>query len=102
MKLLFDENLSHRLVGSLASLFPGSTHVREVGLERADDRAIWTYAIEHGHAIVPKEHAEGRRSFSLGTVLVTGRSSLPPRVSISNGDGTGIAVRTSAMGAPAL
>lgn len=48
MKLLFDENLSHHLIESLASLFPGSTHVRKIGLERADDRAIWAYAIANG------------------------------------------------------
>ncbi len=40
MKLLFDENLSHYLVGMLEVLFPRSIHVRDVGLERADDRAI--------------------------------------------------------------
>jgi predicted nuclease of predicted toxin-antitoxin system len=32
MKVLFDQNLSHRLVGQLASEFPGSSHVRDVGL----------------------------------------------------------------------
>ena len=29
MKLLFDQNLSHRLVSQLAAEFPGSTHVRD-------------------------------------------------------------------------
>jgi predicted nuclease of predicted toxin-antitoxin system len=28
MKLLFDQNLSHRLVAHLAAEFPGSAHVR--------------------------------------------------------------------------
>ena len=28
MRLLFDQNLSHRLLGSLDDLFPGSLHVR--------------------------------------------------------------------------
>lgn len=32
MKLLFDENLSHRLFEALSKEFPGSTHVPEVGL----------------------------------------------------------------------
>ena len=40
MKLLFDENLSHKLVGLLADLFPGSVHVREVGLKAADDLLV--------------------------------------------------------------
>ncbi len=32
MKLLFDENLSFRLVVALADVYPDSRHVREVGL----------------------------------------------------------------------
>ena len=32
MKLLFDENLSERLVGEFNSDHPGSAHVRRVGL----------------------------------------------------------------------
>lgn len=33
MKLLIDQNLSHRLVGLLAAEFPGSAHVRAVKQE---------------------------------------------------------------------
>ena len=44
MTLLFDENLSFRLVGPLSQLFPNSRHVRDVGLSRADDRDIWEFA----------------------------------------------------------
>ena len=32
MKLLFDENLSHKLAGILAHEFPGCAHVRDIGL----------------------------------------------------------------------
>jgi predicted nuclease of predicted toxin-antitoxin system len=35
MKLLFDQNLSHRLVRHLAAEFLGSAHVRDVGLAAA-------------------------------------------------------------------
>jgi predicted nuclease of predicted toxin-antitoxin system len=44
MKLLFDENLSFKLCRQLNDLFPGSSQVRLLGLERADDRTIWNYA----------------------------------------------------------
>ncbi len=37
MKLLFDENLSHKLVRRLADLFPDSVHVRDAGLKAAED-----------------------------------------------------------------
>jgi predicted nuclease of predicted toxin-antitoxin system len=37
VKLLFDENLSYKLAHRLADVFPDSLHVRDVGLESADD-----------------------------------------------------------------
>jgi predicted nuclease of predicted toxin-antitoxin system len=52
VKLLLDENLSFRLVRRLEDLFPGSTHVRTLGLDRVEDRLIWEYAGENGFAIV--------------------------------------------------
>jgi predicted nuclease of predicted toxin-antitoxin system len=55
MKLLFDQNLSHRLVERLNDIYPDSTHVREVGLRDADDLVIWQYAGAHGYAIVSKD-----------------------------------------------
>ena len=48
MKLLFDQNLSHRLVGLLSAEFPGSQHVRDAGLAAASDPAVWAYAAAHG------------------------------------------------------
>lgn len=52
MRLLFDQNLSHRLPRLLDSLFPGSTQVRLVGLDRADDRTVREWAATQGYAIV--------------------------------------------------
>ena len=52
MKLLFDQNLSHRLVALLGDLFPGSEHVRNVGLQNEDDRQIWDYAKRNRFTIV--------------------------------------------------
>jgi predicted nuclease of predicted toxin-antitoxin system len=66
VKLLFDENLSHYLVGRLEVLFPHSVHVRDVGLERADDRAIWAYAMAHDHAIVSKDEDFAERALLEG------------------------------------
>ena len=40
MKLLFDHNLSYKLVGRLADLFPESVHVRNIDLHEADDRTV--------------------------------------------------------------
>ena len=55
MKLLFDENLSPRLVQQLGDVFPGSAHVHAVGLGNASDEAVWQYAREHGFTLVSKD-----------------------------------------------
>ncbi len=41
MKLLFDQNLSSALVGRLSDLYPGSTHVKTLGMMKAEDGVIW-------------------------------------------------------------
>lgn len=55
MKLLFDENLSPRLVTALADEYPGSAHVHDVGLGSADDAAVWAHARAHDLLIVSKD-----------------------------------------------
>jgi predicted nuclease of predicted toxin-antitoxin system len=55
MRLLFDQNPSHRLLGSLDDLFPGSLHVRSLGLAEADDLTIWNYANDHNLVIVTQD-----------------------------------------------
>lgn len=52
MKLLLDQNLSHRLIKSLATVYPGSSHVGLLGMGDATDQAVWDYAKSHGYAIV--------------------------------------------------
>lgn len=66
MKLLFDENLSYRLVALLADAYPGSVHVRDAGLSGADDAAVWRHAREQGLAIVSKDSDFHERSILLG------------------------------------
>ncbi len=55
MKLLLDQNLSPRLVRRLADVYPNSTHVVEVGLDRSLDREVWAYARQHDYIIVTKD-----------------------------------------------
>jgi predicted nuclease of predicted toxin-antitoxin system len=55
VKLLFDENLSPRLVARLAEQFPGSAHVHSCGLGSEDDLAVWQYAALHGYTLVSKD-----------------------------------------------
>ena len=66
MKLFFDHNLSYKLVGRLADLFPNSEHVRNVNLHEADDRMVWEYARANGFAIVSKDEDFHQLSFLYG------------------------------------
>jgi predicted nuclease of predicted toxin-antitoxin system len=66
MKLLFDENLPPRLTQVLADLYPGSQHVREVGLQRAEDERIWEWAARHSVALVSKDSAFVERALVRG------------------------------------
>ena len=71
MKLLFDENLSHRLVVLLEDLYPASRHVRECGLRAAGDAEIWEFAKNNGLIIVTKDSDFQERSVLLG---------MPPKI----------------------
>ena len=66
MKLLFDQNLSPSLPRILYDLYPGSVHVREIGMAEADDAAIWSFAKEHGFAIVSKDSDFQQQSLLYG------------------------------------
>lgn len=55
MKLLFDQNLSRRLVDCLASTFPDSAHVAEIKLDQATDEQIWAHAGSREFVIVSKD-----------------------------------------------
>ena len=52
MKLLFDQNISFRIVGKIADCHPGSKQVRELGLTDAEDIDIWEYAQKNDFVIV--------------------------------------------------
>ena len=52
MKLLFDQNISYRLVSQLQDMLPESRQIRECGLENSTDKQIWEYAKENDYIIV--------------------------------------------------
>jgi predicted nuclease of predicted toxin-antitoxin system len=66
VKLLFDQNLSHKLARRLTDIFPDSTHVREVGLKEANDPVVWDYAKQQSFMIVSKDADFHQRSFVFG------------------------------------
>jgi predicted nuclease of predicted toxin-antitoxin system len=44
MKLLFDQNISFRIIAKLDDRFEGSKQVRQVYLEDSNDMEIWEFA----------------------------------------------------------
>ena len=66
MKLLLDENVSDRIVDRIADRFPGSAHIKSLGLKEADDRVIWDWAKQHGFAIASKDTDFYQRAIVLG------------------------------------
>ncbi len=66
MRRLFDQNLAASLVQRLADVYPGSQHVRDVGLGSADDARVWAYAAEHGLTLVSKDADFHQLSFLRG------------------------------------
>jgi len=52
MELLFDQNISFRLIKRIIDLFPDSKQVRELGLENSTDIEIFDFAKRNDFAIV--------------------------------------------------
>ncbi len=54
-KLLFDNNISHRVLKRIDDIFPNSTHVMLENLDEASDHKVWLYARSHHYTIVTKD-----------------------------------------------
>ena len=52
MRLLFDQNISFRILRSLPDSFSDCLQVRSVGLHNRNDVEIWQYAKENGFTVV--------------------------------------------------
>jgi predicted nuclease of predicted toxin-antitoxin system len=52
MKLLFDQNISFRIVKKLIETFPDCKHVSDIGFNDCEDTDIWKFAYDKGFVIV--------------------------------------------------
>jgi predicted nuclease of predicted toxin-antitoxin system len=66
VKLLLDEDLSDSIVSRISDSFPGSTHIKAVGLKEADDSVVWEWAKQHGFSIVSKDTDFHQRAIVFG------------------------------------
>lgn len=55
MKLLFDQNLSRKLVNRLADTYPNSSYIQFHQLAEADDNEVWAFAKNNGFCIVTQD-----------------------------------------------
>lgn len=67
VKLLFDENLSPKLVHLLATEFPDSSHVELLQLRGSTDTTLWELAKRQGYILVSKDNDFRQRAFLLGS-----------------------------------
>jgi predicted nuclease of predicted toxin-antitoxin system len=54
-KLLFDQNLSPKLITQLSDSYQNSDHLDLLGLGTADDAVVWEYARRNGFVVVTKD-----------------------------------------------
>jgi predicted nuclease of predicted toxin-antitoxin system len=69
MKLLFEYNLSPRLVLIFADLYPDSQHVFPLQMDQDDDRLIWDYVLQNDYTIVTRDSDYNDLSFNSSPAL---------------------------------
>lgn len=52
MKLLFDQNISFRIISKIETNFPEAKQVRQLGIENYTDIDIWKFAKENNYTII--------------------------------------------------
>lgn len=55
MKLLFDQNISYRILKKISEAYSDSSHVKLEGLKNASDSEIWEYANLYQFTIVTQD-----------------------------------------------
>jgi predicted nuclease of predicted toxin-antitoxin system len=67
LKLLFDQNLSRKLVSKLSDIFPNSSHIQFHQLAEADDSEIWEFAKTNDFCIVTQDADFAEKSLLYGS-----------------------------------
>lgn len=52
MRLLFDQNISFRIISKISLNFPEAKQVRQLGIENYSDLEIWKFAKENEYTII--------------------------------------------------
>jgi len=54
-KLLFDNNISHRIIARISDIFLDANHVMLENLDEVSDDKVWMFARSHNYTIVTKD-----------------------------------------------
>jgi predicted nuclease of predicted toxin-antitoxin system len=71
VKLLFDQNISFRILHKISAYFTEAKQIRSLGLENSTDSEIWEYAKTHGFTIV---------TFDADFIDLTNLRGFPPKI----------------------
>ena len=71
MKLLFDQNISFRILSKIKVNFPDAKQVRQLGIENYSDIVIWKFAKENEFTIV---------TFDAGFYDLSNFKGFPPKI----------------------
>lgn len=71
MKILFDQNISFRIIKIISEYFPEAAQIRFVGHENSSDIEIWEYAKNNGYSIV---------TFDSDFIDITNLKGFPPKI----------------------
>ena len=52
MNLLFDQNISFRIISKIKDIFPNAKQVKDIGLVDRSDMEIWNFARNNNYCIV--------------------------------------------------
>ena len=55
MKLLFDQNISYRIIKNIKSIYSESAHVSLFGLQTSDDNSVWEFAQKNNYTLVTQD-----------------------------------------------
>jgi predicted nuclease of predicted toxin-antitoxin system len=71
VKLLFDQNISFRILPKISAYFAEAKQIRFLGLENSTDNEIWEYAKTHDLTIV---------TFDADFIDLTNLKGFPPKI----------------------
>lgn len=71
MKLLFDQNISFRIISKISLNFPEAKQVIQLGIENYSDMEIWKFAKENEYIIV---------TFDIDFYDLTNLQGFPPKI----------------------